>query len=182
MRESNPASPAGNEVNPASPAPFAAPKIGPDGFPALPSSAAGADALRVVTSGSDGRARVWDTTSGRRVFTLIGLDSAIFTAAYSPDGNRIATAGIGPVTKLWDAHTGRLAWDLDSQRDRILAAHGFGRIVRGYFYFIFKQVPPGAFRGDAAPEAVGMAIDGFSGGEDLSLHEKAGKKTGDKDE
>ncbi|SPE39144.1 conserved exported hypothetical protein [Candidatus Sulfopaludibacter sp. SbA3] len=56
MRESNPASPAGDEANPASPASFAAPKIGPDGFPALPSPAAGRPGLFLMMM--PGRARL----------------------------------------------------------------------------------------------------------------------------
>ncbi len=79
------------------------------------------DGTRMVTSASDGRARIWDTTTGRRLLTLVGHEQPILTAAYSPDGSRIVTAGLGQVAKLWDAHTGRFQHDLNAQTDRVLA-------------------------------------------------------------
>jgi uncharacterized protein (TIGR03435 family) len=98
MRESNPASPSGDDPNPTAPAAFPPPRIGPDGFPALPSPEAGRAGLFLMMM--PGRARLVgqqqtmvDLASrltgllSRAVADETGLAAKYdFTLTFSPEG------------------------------------------------------------------------------------------------
>src|SRR5262249_50014184 len=63
------------------------------------------DGRRIVTGSADRTAKVWDTTSGRELFSLIGHSDWIWCVAFSPDGRRIVTGD--QTAKLWEMARGR---------------------------------------------------------------------------
>ena len=52
--------------------------------------------------------RVWDTRTGRVLFTTSGQRDAVFGLALSPDGRRAASGDFDGNARIWDAETGRL--------------------------------------------------------------------------
>jgi WD40 repeat protein/tetratricopeptide (TPR) repeat protein len=74
------------------------------------------DGTRVATTGSSPPflVHVWDTESGRKLFTLSGHTANVLTAAYSPDGSTLATGGSDSTVKLWDTARGRERFTLST--------------------------------------------------------------------
>jgi hypothetical protein len=68
------------------------------------------DGTRLATGGSDKIARIWDTTSGEELRTLIGHDNPVKWVAFSPDSTRLlSSTNLGlrqDDTRLWDAVSG----------------------------------------------------------------------------
>jgi WD40 repeat protein len=64
---------------------------------------------RLVTGSRDKTARLWDTATGRELFTLRGHEGPVTFAAFSPDGRRVLTLARGPDRSaiVWDADTGQ---------------------------------------------------------------------------
>jgi WD40 repeat protein len=72
----------------------------------VPSVAYSPDGTRLVSSANHaGYAVVWNTTTGKQLFTL-PTGNGVNYVAYSPDGNRIALASYNTVS-VWDALTGK---------------------------------------------------------------------------
>ncbi|MDP7281948.1 MAG: hypothetical protein QGG39_18985, partial [Candidatus Poribacteria bacterium] len=44
--------------------------------------------------------KIWDTQTGKEIFTLTGHDGKVDSAAYSPDGRRIMTASSDGTVKI----------------------------------------------------------------------------------
>jgi eukaryotic-like serine/threonine-protein kinase len=61
----------------------------------------------IVTGGTDNIAKVWETASGKDLFTIKGHNDWITSVAFSPDGQRIVTASADHTAKVWDAASGR---------------------------------------------------------------------------
>ena len=69
------------------------------------------DGARILTYGRDGRAQLWDTATGQRLFAPLVHDGSVVFARFRADGRRIATArdnGTEGRVAVWDADTGRL--------------------------------------------------------------------------
>src|SRR5262249_4293560 len=67
------------------------------------------DGQRLLTAARDKTARVWDTATGKMLFTLEGHQAPVTFATFSPDGRRVLTLARGPDRSavVWDAGTGK---------------------------------------------------------------------------
>ena len=74
------------------------------------------DGLLLVTASEDTTARVWATTSGRRLQTLTH-DGVVYDLAFSPDGRLLATASFDGTARVWQADTGREVLTLTHVRE-----------------------------------------------------------------
>jgi WD40 repeat protein len=61
------------------------------------------DGMRIATTGYDRTIKLWDTATGREVFTLRGHTGGVGELVFSPDGCRIVSSGIDGTARVWDA-------------------------------------------------------------------------------
>lgn len=62
---------------------------------------------KIVSASSDQTLRVWDATTGKEEYTLIGHSEAVTSVAVSPDRKTIASGSANQIVRLWDTTTGR---------------------------------------------------------------------------
>jgi WD40 repeat protein len=55
----------------------------------------------------DGSVSVWETDTGRRVFTLRGHGDEVTSVAFTPDGQRLVSGSFDKTASLWDLQTGK---------------------------------------------------------------------------
>ena len=60
------------------------------------------DGRLAATGGWDQKAKVWDTVTGRVLYTLSGHTNDIWGLAFSPDGTRLTTASADNTVRMWD--------------------------------------------------------------------------------
>jgi WD40 repeat protein len=60
------------------------------------------DGTLAATGGLDQKAKVWDTMTGRVLYTLSGHTNDIWSLAFSPDGTRLVTASWDNTVRVWD--------------------------------------------------------------------------------
>lgn len=65
-----------------------------------------ADGASVLTGSNDGKARLWDTQSGKLIKVLEGHTEAVSVAAFSPNGEFVLTGSIDGTAKLWNLESG----------------------------------------------------------------------------
>jgi WD40 repeat protein/transcriptional regulator with XRE-family HTH domain len=63
--------------------------------------------LAVAAAYSDPTAKVWDMTSGKLLYSLVGHTGEVNFIAYNSDGTRIATSSFDGTAKVWNAETGK---------------------------------------------------------------------------
>jgi hypothetical protein len=51
--------------------------------------------------------KIWDSSTGKELFSLNGLGSSISSLVFSPDGQRLAAGGSCNRVKIWDSSTGK---------------------------------------------------------------------------
>jgi len=65
------------------------------------------DGRLLASAGQDGKAKIWNASTGRLVFTLNGHEKAVNDVVFSPDGKWLVTASGDGMVKLWDPATGQ---------------------------------------------------------------------------
>jgi WD40 repeat protein len=80
----------------------AAPSMLKDHTDAVYSLAFSPDGSRLATAAGDRTVKVWDVSSGRRVYTLSESTAELYAVAYRPDGQQIAAGGVDRMIRVWD--------------------------------------------------------------------------------
>ena len=79
-----------------------------------------------IASACIGKARVWDASSGRELFTTkhrIQYAASVFSVSFTPDSLRLVTAGSNEEAVVWDTSTG----------EELVALHHSNRVIRAIF-------------------------------------------------
>lgn len=66
-----------------------------------------ADGRYLVTGGVDGRAYIWETANGRRVWEFKAHPVAVTAVAFAVDGRQAVTAGGDQTLRFWETESGR---------------------------------------------------------------------------
>ena len=86
------------------------------------SAAYSPDGARIVTASWDKTAKVWETQTGKEMFTLTGHNGNVGAAVYSPDGQRIVTAGSDGIVQIYTTDMDELLEIATSRVTRQLTA------------------------------------------------------------
>jgi WD40 repeat protein len=65
------------------------------------------DGQRLASASDDQTVKIWDSVTGKDLFTLKGHAGRVEGVAFSPDGQRLASASDDQTVKIWDSVTGR---------------------------------------------------------------------------
>ncbi len=75
------------------------------------------DGQRLASASLDQTVKIWDTATGKELFTLKGHAGWVRTVAFSPDGQRLASASDDQTVKIWDSATGKELFTLKGNAD-----------------------------------------------------------------
>jgi WD40 repeat protein len=62
----------------------------------------------LVGAGDDQVVRVWDASTGKRLYALLGHTDIITSVAFNPSGDKIASASLDETIRLWSIANGKL--------------------------------------------------------------------------
>jgi WD40 repeat protein len=79
------------------------------------------DGSHLATANEDGTTKVWDASTGKRLYTLEGHTAPVMTAAFSQDGNRLATGSADKTARVWDTKSGKQLFDLSDHEGPVIA-------------------------------------------------------------
>ena len=51
--------------------------------------------------------KIWDSATGKELFSLKGHAGEVTSVAFSPDGQRLASGSVDQTVKIWDSATGK---------------------------------------------------------------------------
>jgi eukaryotic-like serine/threonine-protein kinase len=101
------------------------------------------DSKRLATvSYSSSTVEVWDTSTGKRLFTLEGHTDPVTSVAFSPDGKLLAAASIDKTVRIWDAGTGNPIASLEGHTDAVgsVAFSPDGKLLASGIWVQMKQL------------------------------------------
>lgn len=75
----------------------------------------------LVSASSDCKLKVWNTSNGREVRTLLGHTGAVETVAVTPDGLRAISGSYDKTLKIWDLRTGAVLRTLTGHEGEVFA-------------------------------------------------------------
>jgi len=78
---------------------------------------------KIVSASSDNTARVWNATSGKLIFKLIGHTDIVKSANFSFDDNKIVTASFDNTLKVWNATSGTILYTITEKKCRFNEAN-----------------------------------------------------------
>jgi WD40 repeat protein len=78
------------------------------------------DGKTLASGGVDQTIKLWDTTTGRQLRTLVAT-SSVLSIVFSPDGNLIASGYSGDTIGLWDVATGDLRRTFTGHSEAIIS-------------------------------------------------------------
>ena len=61
----------------------------------------------IASGNSDNKVRLWNTSTGQLMNSLIGHTDDIYSVCFSPDGKTIASGGKDKSIRIWDTRTGK---------------------------------------------------------------------------
>ncbi len=65
------------------------------------------DGQRLASGSEDTTVKIWDSATGKELFSLKGHANEVFSVAFSPDGQRLASGSWDKTVKIWDSATGK---------------------------------------------------------------------------
>src|SRR5262249_5478344 len=65
------------------------------------------DGRRLASASEDKTVKIWDSATGKELFTLKGHAGKVVSVAFSPDGWRLASASEDTTVRIWDGATGK---------------------------------------------------------------------------
>jgi WD40 repeat protein len=74
----------------------------------------------LATAGDDRAVRVWDATTVRGLWTLVGHGDSVASVAFSGDGKTLASGSADRTVKLWSTATGQELITLEAHRGAVL--------------------------------------------------------------
>ena len=81
------------------------------------------DGKSIVSGGGDTEIKIWDTSDGSLLRTLLGHTGRVLTVAYSPDNGTIASGSSDQTIKLWDFSSGTLKTTLNGHNDLVFSVN-----------------------------------------------------------
>jgi WD40 repeat protein len=75
------------------------------------------DGTLLASGGDDGTIRIWNTSTGTLIITLLGHPSNVRSVAFSPDGTKLASGSSDNTIKLWNVNTGTVINTLSGHTD-----------------------------------------------------------------
>ena len=77
------------------------------------------DGRRLATGGFHMTLRLWDTVTGKELYTRREHGRSVVSVAFSPDGKRMVSGSEDDTVKLWDAATGKVLLTLKGHVDDV---------------------------------------------------------------
>lgn len=130
------------------------------------------DGKRVASAAGDRTVKVWNTKTGKRIYTLSESTAELYAVAFSPDGKRIAAGGVDKTLRVWNvtdsggkltksafAHDAAILKIVFSQDGRALVTSGEDRAIKRWQTVTLAEQKVYAPQPDW-PQGIALSSDG----------------------